>query len=470
MIHNHTWIAFANESTCNYSKAFKESGFVSWTTNSKLAENDIVYLFMNDCGAIRFKLRVAGVNMPQKNGDCRIAPTPDGYTYQLNFVNEHCGSLLSKETLEKVGFKGDESIPNPGFNNTELIEDTELVEYINDLFVIESRPVKLPYHYIVVDLDSGKSSVHHEVFNLEANDVDGRFYGYLPPHDNPNIKQLGASGKEDFVDGVMVVYVKKIPNSTNRQIIAFIDNARIYAQKKSGSGLKRIISENGNQTECTYTIESDYIYDLRAEQNTFVFPVCGDNLQMFRSQRFYTGKYPKLEAKMLLWLTDYLQTKDQDLDNDFDFQREIQEAETDDLPTDTSRRQPVYSSNGNTDKTIIKKASISKQALKKANFECAFDKSHDTFQTNKGVPYMEGHHLIPCTVSNTERFWSECERNIDCVENVICLCPTCHRRIHFGSRLEKEKIIEPLFEKQKSSLEDAGLHITKEELLALYGL
>lgn len=83
---------------------------------------------------------------------------------------------------------------------------------------------------------------------------------------------------------------------------------------------------------------------------------------------------------------------------------------------------------------------------------------------------MEGHHLIPCTVSNTERFWSECERNIDCVENVICLCPTCHRRIHFGSRLEKEKIIEPLFEKQKSSLEDAGHHITKEELLALYGL
>lgn len=83
---------------------------------------------------------------------------------------------------------------------------------------------------------------------------------------------------------------------------------------------------------------------------------------------------------------------------------------------------------------------------------------------------MEGHHLIPCTVSNTEHFWSEYKRNIDCVENIICLCPTCHRRIHFGSKDEKDTIIRDLYKKQISSLQAAGLNISIDELLSLYDI
>ena len=241
-----------------------------------------------------------------------------------------------------------------------------------------------------------------------------------------------ASSKDDYVDGVMIVYVQKLPHSTNRRIVAFTDNARVYAKRQSNSYLNRFILDNGTRTECTYTIESDYIYDLQAEPNPFVFKVSGDDLQMFRKQRFYTGRHPRQEAKMLQWLINYLQRNGREVDNDFDFQKEIQDVECDEVLSDASRQQPRYSE-GISGRTIVKKASISKQALKKANFKCEFDGSHSTFLTNKGVPYMEGHHLIPCTVSNTERFWSK-ERNIDCPENIICLCPTCHRRIHFGSK------------------------------------
>lgn len=81
---------------------------------------------------------------------------------------------------------------------------------------------------------------------------------------------------------------------------------------------------------------------------------------------------------------------------------------------------------------------------------------------------MEGHHLIPCTSSNAELFWSKFKRNIDCVENIICLCPTCHRRIHFGSKEERDTIIKSLYQKQISSLKAVGLDIAFEELLALY--
>lgn len=63
-----------------------------------------------------------------------------------------------------------------------------------------------------------------------SNDFDGRFYGYLPPHDNPNIKELGAASTDNYVDGVMIVYVQKQPNSINRRIVAFTDKARVYAK------------------------------------------------------------------------------------------------------------------------------------------------------------------------------------------------------------------------------------------------
>ena len=172
---------------------------------------------------------------------------------------------------------------------------------------------------------------------------------------------------------------------------------------------------------------------------------------------------------MLLWLVNYLQRKGRDVDNDFDFQKEIQNVECDEVLSDASRQQPSYSE-GTSGRTILKKANVSKQALKKANFKCEFDGSHYTFLTDKGIPYMEGHHLIPCTASNTERFWSENKRNIDCVENIICLCPTCHRRIHFGSKDEKDAIIRYLYNKRKSLLQVVGIEISITEMFTLYKL
>lgn len=467
-MHNRTWLAFANESICNHRKALKELEFINWTTNikPKFAENDIVYLFMNDDRAIRFKLRVDGVNVPREDGKYWAGTAPNDLTYRLRLVSRYDGNLLNEDVLKKVGFKGGGSILTPSYNNTELIK------YINDVFEVASQNITLPSHYIIVDLGSGshcKHSTGHEVFNLEPNEIDGRFYGYIPSEDNPDIKKLGASITDDYIDGVMVIYVQKLPNSSNRRIVAFIDNAKVYAKRQRGDALNRFILDGKKQIECTYTIESDYIYDLRTVPNPFVFYVSGEDLQMFRKQRFYTGRRPKQEVKMLHWLIDYLQKKDREEDNDLDFQKEIQEAKLDEPLPDTSMRKPSYIQ-GTSGKTVAKKAYISKQALKKANFKCEFDNNHNTFLTNKGVPYMEGHHLIPCTSANSEVYWSKCGRNIDCVENIICLCPTCHRRIHFGSNEEKEVIIKFLYKKQISLLQDAGLDISIDKLLSLYNL
>ena len=102
---NRTWLAFANENICNHRKALKEVGYVSWTTNikSKFAEGDIVFLFMNDDRSVRFKLRVAKVNVPREDGDYWNGNIPNDTTYRLELVgNEYDGNLLHETVLPKI--------------------------------------------------------------------------------------------------------------------------------------------------------------------------------------------------------------------------------------------------------------------------------------------------------------------------------------------------------------------------------
>lgn len=151
MKHNRIWLAFANESICNHRKALKELGILSWTTKikSKFIENDVVFLFMNDDRAVRFKLKVDKVDVPREDSAYWIVPAPNDYTYRLKLVDEYKGNLLNEDVLDKVGFKGGGSILTPNCNNVELIE------YINDVFELASKTVILPSNYIVVDLGSG---------------------------------------------------------------------------------------------------------------------------------------------------------------------------------------------------------------------------------------------------------------------------------------------------------------------------
>lgn len=47
---------------------------------------------------------------------------------------------------------------------------------------------------------------------------------------------------------------------------------------------------------------------------------------------------------------------------------------------------------------------------------------------------MDGHHMIPCTVNNAKEIWEKINRNIDCKENIVVLCPICYRAIYMGNR------------------------------------
>ena len=158
------------------------------------------------------------------------------------------------------------------------------------------------------------------------------------------------------------------------------------------------------------------------------------------------------------------------LDNDdIDEQEKIQNTEpaTQEEIEDSVNKPLCIVKNG-LNEAIGKKSNISKSALKKADYTCQIDPTHKTFITTRGEKYMEGHHLIPCTVKNSKYFEKKFKKNIDCFENIVCICPNCHRAVHFGDWNTKEEMIKMMFIKQSGKLKKVGILITEKELLNLY--
>ncbi len=76
------------------------------------------------------------------------------------------------------------------------------------------------------------------------------------------------------------------------------------------------------------------------------------------------------------------------------------------------------------------------QAKRRDDFICQINHEHITFISNE-TNYVEGHHIIPMFQQKNYEF------NLDDVDNIISLCPNCHREIHSAD--DKNKIINALY-------------------------
>lgn len=103
-------------------------------------------------------------------------------------------------------------------------------------------------------------------------------------------------------------------------------------------------------------------------------------------------------------------------------------------------------------------------ALSKSENKCAFAScNHALFISRTGKPYLEVHHIVPLNAQGDFP-----NVNIDIPENVVCLCPSCHREIHNGKD-SQTKIIE-LFNLRKDALITKGIHLSIEKMFEYYGI
>ncbi len=124
------------------------------------------------------------------------------------------------------------------------------------------------------------------------------------------------------------------------------------------------------------------------------------------------------------------------------------------------QKKHIYSS---TQEKIERNRKIAENALILANFKCEIDNEHYTFiRKNKNIPYTEAHHLIPLAYSELFNY------SLDVEENIVSLCSTCHKQIHYGK--DAEVLIKKLYTSRKELLKDAGIVLSEQELLEMYGI
>jgi 5-methylcytosine-specific restriction protein A len=102
-------------------------------------------------------------------------------------------------------------------------------------------------------------------------------------------------------------------------------------------------------------------------------------------------------------------------------------------------------------------------AISGSGYLCEIDAGHVSFParaTKKN--FVEAHHLIPL------QFQDQFGASLDVLENIIALCPTCHRKLHHAQLDEKAKIVRSLLVVRTKQLKGRGLTIGPEQLLSLY--
>lgn len=104
-------------------------------------------------------------------------------------------------------------------------------------------------------------------------------------------------------------------------------------------------------------------------------------------------------------------------------------------------------------------------AKQRSNWKCEYGINHKTFiSKSDNNQYMESHHLIPMAYQGLFEY------TIDFADNIICLCPTCHRMIHSATDNVKKDMILKFFKQRQYLYPKYGIKVDIHSLLNMYGI
>jgi len=143
------------------------------------------------------------------------------------------------------------------------------------------------------------------------------------------------------------------------------------------------------------------------------------------------------------------------------FQEEIQKGKRKELQARAIQKKEKKQSSSSS--SWSRDANMAFTALDNANFKCENDQDHETFiSARTGNQFVEAHHLIPM------EYQGEFTVSIDVPENIISLCPNCHRAFHNSIISNQEKLISKFYESRSYLLKERNITITKEKIFEYY--
>ena len=108
--------------------------------------------------------------------------------------------------------------------------------------------------------------------------------------------------------------------------------------------------------------------------------------------------------------------------------------------------------------TWKRSAIIREQVLEAAEYRCEIDPTHKSFVVeHTNHQYAEGHHVIALNKQDRIPY------SLDIYANIICLCPVCHRLLHYGSPHEKKPVAKIIYDKRANRLAKSGIKLSQRE-------
>ena len=112
--------------------------------------------------------------------------------------------------------------------------------------------------------------------------------------------------------------------------------------------------------------------------------------------------------------------------------------------------------------TWQRSAIIRKQVLMAEDYKCEIDNTHTTFiAESTSHPYAEGHHIIALKKQ------SRIPNSLDIYANIVCLCPTCHRFLHYGRKDEKTPVVNRIYAERADRFAKCGIYLSQQEFQEL---
>lgn len=131
------------------------------------------------------------------------------------------------------------------------------------------------------------------------------------------------------------------------------------------------------------------------------------------------------------------------------------------------------------DNNLVRKRdrkNIKHEAFEKYGYKCFFDcfatdeqeqLAHELnyFHTKKQRVYLEGHHMVQ--MENSKFF----EKDVDVVENIIPVCPNCHRKLHNANSEVVLRMLNTYYNNSnKKDLIRKGIFVDIDTLARFYGI
>lgn len=70
---------------------------------------------------------------------------------------------------------------------------------------------------------------------------------------------------------------------------------------------------------------------------------------------------------------------------------------------------------------------------------------------------MEGHHAL------LMKFQDRFSQSLDVYANIVCLCPICHRFLHYGMKSKSKNVFNKIYYDRSERLTASGIRVGRED-------